>query len=282
MGWSADPDGTTQYPFDRPFTKDTTLYARWGDPVRPHTITFDYNDGSGNTTTMQTDLNGLLPGRPTPTRNGYVFKGWSWSSSYDIFPRSDFAFYEDTRFYARRIPNDGYIITFHPNNGGADETRRTLATGVVTDWPDEPKLEGYTFGGWYAAISGGEQVSASTVFTGNATVYAHWTQASSGISPTDTYQIYTPGSAYGGSFSVSHTTAAGTVVTVQASPWGNYALSQISVTRLDTGGTVSLNGSGNRYTFAMPASDVRLGLAYVQTSGGFGNPKRVRFHPRRS
>lgn len=282
MGWSADPDGTTQYPFDRPFTKDTTLYARWGNPVRPHTITFDYNDGSGNTTTMQTDLNGLLPGRPTPTRNGYVFKGWSWSSSYDIFPRSDFAFYEDTRFYARRIPNDGYIITFHPNNGGADETRRTLATGVVTDWPDEPKLEGYTFDGWYSAASSGTRVTTSTVFQGNATVYAHWTQASSGISPTDTYQIYTPGSAYGGSFSVSHTTAAGTVVTVQASPWGNYALSQISVTRLDTGGTVSLSGSGNRYTFAMPASDVRLGLAYVQTSGGFGNPKRVRFHPRRS
>ena len=36
--------------------------------------------------------------------------------------------------------------------------------------------KGYTFVGWYTAKTGGTKVSSSTVCTGNAKVYAHWSK----------------------------------------------------------------------------------------------------------
>mgnify|MGYP002572560651 CR=1 FL=1 len=41
--------------------------------------------------------------------------------------------------------------------------------------PAQPTLEGYTFDGWYTEPVGGTKISTSTVFTGDTTVYAHWT-----------------------------------------------------------------------------------------------------------
>ena len=35
--------------------------------------------------------------------------------------------------------------------------------------------EHYTFDGWFTAAEGGEQISADTQVTQNATYYAHWT-----------------------------------------------------------------------------------------------------------
>ncbi len=41
--------------------------------------------------------------------------------------------------------------------------------------PRSLRLEGYTFDGWYTETVGGTKISTSTVFTGDTTVYAHWT-----------------------------------------------------------------------------------------------------------
>ena len=51
--------------------------------------------------------------------------------------------------------------------------------------PAQPTLEGYTFDGWYTEPVGGTKISTSTVFTGDTTVYAHWTvkNASSATTP---------------------------------------------------------------------------------------------------
>ena len=50
---------------------------------------------------------------------------------------------------------------------------------------EQPTLEGYTFDGWYTEPVGGTKISTSTVFTGDTTVYAHWTvkNASSATTP---------------------------------------------------------------------------------------------------
>jgi len=507
MGWYTGPgEDAEEYPFDHRFTEDSSAYAHYGQPVRPHTVTFDPNDGSGKSSPKTTDMDGKLADWPQgPARDGYRFQGWSWSASYDIMPDRNYEFYEDETLYARWVPNNGFTVTFHPNNGGAAVTKRTdqngylaadqrpggltlegytfggwytanrgytstsakfqedtslyaywienggehrpgdpkiflitfdpnggtLSSGAATattsggrltalpratradhafegwftkkdggakvtadtifdqnttvfahwksgtpdqtaytvtfnsqggstvpaqtvtsggkaakpanparsgysfdgwfkeaacttvwdfssdavtgditlyaKWtvntappmpatytvtfdpnggsgggalttgtdgrlsslPANPIYTGYTFDGWYSARSGGERIAASTVFRGDTTVYAHWSKIPS-VPSTAYYQIYTPGSTYGGSFYVSHdSAAAGALVTVELRPWNNFQLTYLSAIRVDTGWELYLTGRyNNRYTFVMPASDVRLGIAYTPNSSG--------------
>ena len=45
----------------------------------------------------------------------------------------------------------------------------------------EAKKDGYTFLGWFTAKTGGSQITASTLCTGNLTVYAHWEKDASHV-----------------------------------------------------------------------------------------------------
>ena len=74
-----------------------------------------------------------------------------------------------------------YTISFNTNGGNA------LSPGTLTTGPDGklsvlsiPTRSGsYRFDGWYTAASGGTQVTTSTVFSVNTTIYAHWTYTGS-------------------------------------------------------------------------------------------------------
>ena len=61
----------------------------------------------------------------------------------------------------------------------------TNLSGKLSALPEQPTLEGYTFDGWYTEPVGGTKISTSTGFTGDTTVYAHWTvkNASSATTP---------------------------------------------------------------------------------------------------
>ena len=58
----------------------------------------------------------------------------------------------------------------------------TNLSGKLESTPEQPTMTGYTFDGWYTAVSGGEKVTTSTVFTENSTIYAHWTRTGGGSS----------------------------------------------------------------------------------------------------
>ncbi len=70
----------------------------------------------------------------------------------------------------------GFLITFNANEG----TCSTADTGVDDDGHalllPEAQREKYTFDGWYTAATGGDKVTADTVFTGDTELYAHWTE----------------------------------------------------------------------------------------------------------
>mgnify|MGYP000708531014 CR=1 FL=1 len=51
----------------------------------------------------------------------------------------------------------------------------TNLSGKLESTPEQPTMTGYTFDGWYTEPVGGTKISTSTVFTGDTTVYAHWT-----------------------------------------------------------------------------------------------------------
>lgn len=74
-------------------------------------------------------------------------------------------------------------ITVSFNTQAADVTAPESQTINIGDTLIEvPKVSrpGYTFNGWYTMPNGGEKITASTTFNTNTTVYAHWTEASSG------------------------------------------------------------------------------------------------------
>lgn len=62
----------------------------------------------------------------------------------------------------------------------------TALSGKLESTPEQPTMDGYTFDGWYTEPVGGSKVSTSTVFTSDATIYAHWTvkNASAATQPT--------------------------------------------------------------------------------------------------
>ena len=73
-----------------------------------------------------------------------------------------------------------YTITLNPNGGScATSTLQTDADGALISLPTATR-SGYTFAGWFTAADSGTQVTAPAVFTGNDTIYAQWTQNSSG------------------------------------------------------------------------------------------------------
>ncbi len=68
-----------------------------------------------------------------------------------------------------------YMITFY-GNGGTIEGISSITT-ANQKLPSLPNAyrENYRFDGWYTAASGGSQVTLSTVFHSNSSIYAHWT-----------------------------------------------------------------------------------------------------------
>ncbi|MCR4739732.1 MAG: InlB B-repeat-containing protein [Lachnospiraceae bacterium] len=67
-----------------------------------------------------------------------------------------------------------YTINLNPNGGTVSESSITTSgMGKVSSFP-RPKYDGMQFKGWYTAAEGGERVTTSTVFSADATIYAHW------------------------------------------------------------------------------------------------------------
>jgi uncharacterized repeat protein (TIGR02543 family) len=64
-----------------------------------------------------------------------------------------------------------YTVTFIVDNETYAE--QTATTGGAITLPSNPTKDGYTFKGWYTAVSGGTEV---TEFTSTMTVYAQWTK----------------------------------------------------------------------------------------------------------
>lgn len=78
-----------------------------------------------------------------------------------------------------------YTVTWDATtNGGSCSTATTqvVAGNAIGTLPTATK-SGYTFNGWFTAATGGTQISASTVITGNVTYYAQFTE-SQGSDPT--------------------------------------------------------------------------------------------------
>lgn len=159
-----------------------TIYVSKGK--QPVTLTFDANAGSVNTKKITVYYGSTYGDLPTPTRSGSVFVGWYTSASGGnrVNPSSIVVTSSAHTLYAQ-WSSKAYTLTFDAAGGNVPEERRSVAYGASYGPLPTPSRSGYTFNGWYTAVSGGSKVTASTIMNdANVTVYARWTQSSYTVS----------------------------------------------------------------------------------------------------
>ncbi|MDY3929774.1 MAG: S-layer homology domain-containing protein, partial [Clostridia bacterium] len=100
---------------------------------------------------------------------------WWRTADTDEFTTSDDSkyVYSDTHTYVEIT--EPTCVTFDPNGGVVDPTGAiTDIFGRLTNLPTPTRSGRYRFDGWYTAAEGGIMVTTETVFTEDATIYAHW------------------------------------------------------------------------------------------------------------
>lgn len=205
-GWFTASSGGSLWDFSTDTVAgDTTLYAQWA-PI-DYTVTFDSQGGSsvGSETVAYASL-ATLPS--DPTRTGYSFDGWFTASSGGaLWDFATTAVTGDTTLYAQWTVTD-YTVSFD-SQGGSLVAGQLVSYGGTATAPLDPTLSGYTFDGWFTAVSGGSLWDFTTnVVTGDTTLYASWTP----IDYTVTFD------SQGGSAVASQTVAYGDIATQPGAP----------------------------------------------------------------
>ena len=171
--WDTAPNTTSE------ITKNT-IYTYYYAAEDDHVITVTY-EGQGTAAASKTSAKAgekiTLSAEP---ENGYHFKKWEVTPDTVTIKDNSFTMPDaDVAVKAVFEEDDGpepvtYTITFDPNGGSVSPTSGTTGTdGKLASLPT-PEWEGHTFIGWFMEKDGGTQVTGSTVFTSNETVYAHW------------------------------------------------------------------------------------------------------------
>lgn len=112
----------------------------------------------------------------TPEKKGYTFIGW-----YNGDEKEKFDFDADTT-NAPNVLNlvakwdiNQYTVQFVSDYGSFEDQTIEHGKPIKTDKLTIPKVDGYTFGGWYADENRTIEFDFTQPITGNTTVYAKWT-----------------------------------------------------------------------------------------------------------
>lgn len=134
-----------------------------------NTVTFINNNGLANTTQDVEDDSTII--LPTPTYNGYVFKGWYINPSLTTPFNPSTIISADITLYAKWAKL--HTITFVYNNNSANTTTE-IEDGQTLTLPADPTYTGHIFKGWYINSNFSTQFSESTPIVGDQTLYAKW------------------------------------------------------------------------------------------------------------
>jgi uncharacterized repeat protein (TIGR02543 family) len=171
-GWFTDETGGEKVTTSTIFTANTAIYARW--TLITYTVTFNANSGTVTPTTATTGVGGTLASLPTPMRTGYTFAGWFTTLTGGTEVTENRKYSANATIYAHWTQST-YNITFDAAGGAVTPvTMKIDESGRVASLPT-PTRAGYDFDGWFTAEAGGTAITTSTVFSGDATIYARWT-----------------------------------------------------------------------------------------------------------
>jgi len=155
------------------------LVAEWRLIV---TVTFIGNGAGLSPTPLQAPASSAIV-LPAITRDGHIFNGWFTATAGGIYVGKAGDSYIipisaslNMTLYAQWAPSE-VIITYNTNGGDDSPPPELVSTGNSLSLPSTTR-SGYTFNGWYSALSGGTRVGgAGDSFTPmtNMTLYAQWT-----------------------------------------------------------------------------------------------------------
>ncbi len=172
VGWFTAIEGGNKVTATSIVTRqeDHTLYARWSNTT--YTVTFDSNGGTqvNSINVIENDTYGTLP---TTTRAGYTFDGWFTALEGGTKVTNSTRVNSSHTLYAHWSPIT-YTITFN-SNGGSTVNSKTYNYGDTYGTLATPSKTGYTFEGWFTALSGGTKINSTDTVTLSRTLYAHWT-----------------------------------------------------------------------------------------------------------
>ncbi len=186
-GWYTAAEGGSAVDANHVYTGDTTLYAHWSQiPPETFTVAFNANGGSVSPTSGVTGEDGKLSSLPTPVREGFTFDGWFTAAEGGTAVDLNRVYTGNTTLYAHwsEIPPETFTVVFDANGGSVSPgSGVTGADGKLSSLPT-PVREGYNFNGWFTAAEGGTAVDLNRVYTGDTTLYAHWTET-----PPETFTV---------------------------------------------------------------------------------------------
>ena len=160
--------------------RDTPLAHPSPEPA-VHTVTFDAEGGTAGWTQGEVAEGAAVGALPTATRAGYEFLGWFTAAVGGTQVTAATVVTADVTFYAHWTQNvTYYTVTFNANGGSCSTSSKQYASGEALGTLPTATRSGYVFDGWYTSSSGGTQVTAEMVVTADVTLYAHWTQSSTG------------------------------------------------------------------------------------------------------
>ncbi len=256
---------TEPFDFDKPITKDITLYAKWTVTPITYTITYSTEYGtSPNSITMPAKT--ILYGSQLPvlTKDYFTFKGW-----YDGNTKAEPGTYiltKDVTLVAK-WEKIYYTVNF-TTNGGSSIISQSVEGGGVASKPEDPikpdsQTETYTFENWYTSTDEGITLSDvfdfNTLITDNVTLYAKWI-----VNPISAITISND-IRFGNIVSDKVTVPKGDIVTLTVIPNNNFTLNQLIV---ETSNGISVTTSRNetdntKYSFTMPEYDVLVNAVFV-------------------
>ena len=160
--------------------------GRWNIEVanlQETTITFDANEGTVNKQGINLVVGETFGKLPTPTREGYTFKGWytAKSGGEKIESTTIVTSSNVQTIYAQWNQNASetqITVTFDANGGTVDTTSKKVTPGKAYGELPTPTRGKWKFVGWYPAklVLNITEVTASTIVTKTTdhTLYAHW------------------------------------------------------------------------------------------------------------
>lgn len=145
-----------------------------------YTVSFDlnYDGATGAPASQRVSKNSTATEPENPTRDGYIFLGWSTNKDGEVLFDFSSTITRSTVLYAIWLNvggSDSFSVTFLLNDGspGAYEMQTVPANGYAAK-PVDPELEYYQFTGWYTEPSTINKFDFTTKITGDTMLYAGW------------------------------------------------------------------------------------------------------------
>ena len=146
------------------------------------TVTFDLNyQGAPAATTVEVEKGDYVNEPEEPTRENYYFNGWfdTQDASGDEFDFTFTTIEDDLTLYADW--SAACTVTFYLNEPGKEQAvykSETVKSGKLVTRPADPKITGYSFGGWFntADCNDDDEFSFTSRVTSNKEAYAKWNE----------------------------------------------------------------------------------------------------------